>query len=356
MLLIGDRDLPGEIVVRELTDATVTLDSPRPRQDITHPGTLGMFWDGGYAQVREVTGLAGTRVTRRFEMLAGTPPPVCPGRSYDKCPRVGLGSYAYPSDPGDVGLGFDSVEYESPLGLMGAWSVPASGSSAWALHVHGWTANRREAIRLLRPINDAGWNSLVIEYRNDPGAPSDPSGMHRFGLSEWEDLEAAVAHLVALGADSMALVGYSTGAAHAMAFLERSRLDQRIVALVLDSPNIDLERTVRHGSMGSRFPVVNLPVTSAITRLGMWMADRRWGVDWVATNYLSRAETTIKVPTLVFHGSADLRVPVSVGRDLASAAPHLITYHETPDAGHVMSWNADSEGYERRLTRFLRDV
>ncbi|MCZ6505210.1 MAG: alpha/beta hydrolase, partial [Actinobacteria bacterium] len=72
-----------------------------------------------------------------------------------------------------------------------------------------------------------------------------------------------------------------------------------------------------------------------------------------ATNYVQRAMTILTVPTLVFHGIADLRVPISVSRQLEARARNVVTLVETPAAGHVMSWNADPGRYEKYLADFV---
>lgn len=352
VLQVGPRRDEAEILVRGLAGDTIVLEAPAPRQDIGHPGTLGLYWEGGYSQVHEIVAVRDGKVTRGFTHLKGNLPPLCPDGAVDTCEPVSLGAYAYPDDPADVGLDFGEIEYTSPLGVMGGWAVE-SGSTRWALHIHGWTAHRREALRLLPAIQAAGWSSLVIDYRNDEGAPADPSGRYRFGLSEWEDVEAAVAELTAQGATDIVLVGYSTGAAHAMAFLERSALAGKVAGVVFDSPNISLASTVRQGSRGSRLPFVRLPLTRLMIEFGMWISDLRWGVDWVGTNYLARASETIDVPTLIFHGTADRRVPVMVSRTLAGLLGDTATYVETLAAGHVMSWNADRDRYESALGHFL---
>jgi len=59
------------------------------------------------------------------------------------------------------------------------------------------------------------------------------------------------------------------------------------------------------------------------------------------------------MPTLVFHGTSDAAIPISVSRQLAARARETVELVETPAAGHVMSWNADPERYEGYLGRFL---
>jgi hypothetical protein len=230
------------------------LDADEPQQNIGHPGVLGLYWEDGYGRVGPVEEVVGLRVTRRFELVTGDPPPTCPDGRLEDCSPVDLEANAYPSDPGDTGLEFEEISYDSPLGSMGAWLVPASGDR-WAIHVHGWTAERREAIRTLPAFHSSAIASLVIDYRNDPGVARDPSGLYRFGLTEWEDLEAAAHFALDRGASELIMVGYSTGAAHIMSFLERSPLAPRVRGVVFDAPNISVVEAVRFGAAAGALAV-----------------------------------------------------------------------------------------------------
>ncbi len=342
--------------VRSVDKRRITLTVTEPRQDIGHPGTLGLYWEGGYGRVGEVIAVDGLDVTREYTQLEGNTPPICADSSLETCPPVELEGYAFPTDPSDADLDFETTTYQSPLGPIGSWTVPAADASTWAIHIHGWTAQRREAIRLLPTLHSAGVTSMVIDYRNDPGAPRDPSGHYRFGQTEWEDVEGAVQYAIGHGAAEIILVGYSTGAAHAMAFLERSDLAERVIGVVLDSPNVLLAEAVRYGSQDLRFSGTKIRVSRLIAEFGMWIADMRWHVDWEATNYVQRAVTILKVPTLVFHGTSDHVVPISVSRQLEARARSVVTLVETPAAGHVMSWNADPQRYERYLENYLGKI
>lgn len=347
-LLVGPRPQDLGVWVRAVSDGRIELESKRPRQDIGHPGILGIRWPDGYAQVGDVVAASDGRIIRAFTPGADGGPPVCTGH-LENCEPVQLDAYAYPSDPGDVDLDFSEVEYLSPLGPIGAWLVPSTDSSAWAVHCHGWTAERRELIRMLPTFYRHGRNSLVIDYRGDPEAPIDPTGHYRFGLSEWEDLESAVRFALDLGGTDVVLTGCSTGSALVMAFLERSELATEVSGVVLDAPNIVLVDTFRHAMR-------DLKSSQLIKEMGMWIADLRWRIDWEATNYVQRADRFLHVPTLVFHGSSDLTVPISSSRQLETAVPDLVELVETPAAGHVLSWNANPERYETYLGRFLASI
>ena len=51
------------------------------------------------------------------------------------------------------------------------WSPPRRPPT-WAIMVHGRGANRRKALRALRPAHELGLTSLLVSYRNDGLAPS----------------------------------------------------------------------------------------------------------------------------------------------------------------------------------------
>lgn len=342
-LEVGPEPDEAAVRVREVSSDRIVLEAPGPRQDVGHPGTVGIAWPGGYGRAGDVLDVEGSRFVRSYEPVVGTPP-ICAGE-VEECPAVAIDSFAYPNGPADVGLDCQETTYASPLGPMGAWLV-ASDGRAWAIHCHGWTAERREHVRMLPAFHRAGITSLVIDYRNDPDAPRDPSGRYRFGLTEWEDLEAAVSKALGEGAEQVVLNGCSTGAALIMAFLERSPLAGSVSAVVMDAPNIILVDAFRRAIRESR-------ATWLMREMGLWIADLRWKIDWETTNFVSRAPDIIQVPTLVFHGTSDHTIPISVSRQLQATVPHLVELVETPAAGHVMSWNADPARYERHLGNFL---
>ena len=317
---------------------------------IRDAGDYALVWDGGFARIADVVEVDGASVIRPFTPVEGTPP-----MSPDE---VDLDAWYYPTDPGDAGLEFTDVTFQSPVGDLSAWYVPESNSPAetWAIHVHGWRVDERETIRALGTFKAAGMDSLVIEYRNDVDAPSDPSGLYRFGRTEWQDVEGAVRYALDHGASRIVLVGYSTGAAADMAFLEQSGFAGSVVGVVFDSPNIDFGRVVRGEAQDtSLIPGLPFKVPNSLTAVAMFIADVRYDVGWDEINYVSRQDA-LTVPALVFHGDADGTVPLSVSQDFADGNPGLVTLVITPGADHVRSWNTDVDGYESTLVVFLTSI
>lgn len=341
------------VYVADVAEDEITLTSKEEREDTTRPGLAGLWWDGGYGLLGEIRDIDGLSVTRAFEITSGTPPEPCRGE-LDACSEVDIEGYTYQSDPSDVGLTFEEVTIPAPIGDLGAWRIDAGDGEAWVIHAHGWRAARREAVRTLPIYQAAGITSLVIDYRNDEGAPPDPTGIYRFGKTEWEDLEAAVRYATDQGATKVILHGYSTGAAIDLAFLERSSMADAVVAAVADSPNIDMAETVRHGASKRLIPGTPIPVPGSLTAVAMFIADLRWDIGWGEIDYVDRAAEIVDVPILVFHGVEDDRVPIEVSRSFRENAPDLVELHEVASGGHVTSWNVGPDSYEERLTGFLR--
>lgn len=343
------------VYVTAIDDGTITLTSAEEREDTTRPGRAGLAWEGGYGDLGEILEIEDLDVTRRFASSTGHSPPLCSG-PLTGCEQVDIESWTFPTDPADAGLDFDEVSFKTPLGEPGAWRIDAGDGSAWAIHAHGWRASRREALRSLPIYHDSGVTSLVIDYRNDEEAPKDPSGLYRFGRTEWEDVEGAVAYAMDNGAQSVILVGYSTGAALDLAFMEQSDLAENVDAMVFDSPNVDMSETVEYEASKRTIPRTPFPIPASLTSVAMIVADLRWDVGWDEIDYVARAGDIVTVPTLVFHGTEDERVPIDVSRHLRDASPDLIRLVEFENGGHVSSWNVDQDRYAATLTGFLGEL
>lgn len=350
------------VYVLSIGNDSITLTSATERDDTMRPGIAGLAWEGGYGQIAQIIEVDGQSVTRLFARTDGALPLACDG-PLKECEQVDIDPWAYQNDPSDLALSsdgplsFEEVSFPTPLGDLGAWRIDAGDGSVWAIHAHGWRASRREALRSLPVYHRAGITSLVIDYRNDEGAPDDPSGLYRFGRTEWEDVEAAVQFALDQGADEIVLHGYSTGAALDLAFLENSDLAPEVRAAVFDSPNADTEAALRlEASRRSLIPGTPVPVPDSLISVAMFVADLRWDVGWDEIDYIDRVAQVVSTPTLVFHGVKDDRVPIGVARGLRDAAPDLVTLVEVEEAGHVTSWNVGPEAYEANLMAFLEEI
>lgn len=336
-----------DISVTEVGAGTIGLQAVEgDDSDLTAAGILGIDWGTGYGQLGEVVSEASDgSVVRSMTRTDGDPPTV--GM------RADIEGAAFPGNPDRAfGLSYTDVQFETPVGAMNAWEVLAP-SSLWVIHVHGLGTPRSEALRAVRSIAEEGHPQLIINYRNDPGEPADPSGYYGYGQTEWEDVAGAVAYALERGADGIVLMGYSTGAAHIASYLYRSP-DSRVVAAVFDSPNLDFEETVNLGASQRRLPLIPLPLPRTLVWTAKRVSALRFGIDWAAIDYVRRAEQ-LTVPVLVFHGTDDDTVPLSSSQEFFEARPDLVRLVIVPGAGHVRSWNVSPESYERRLGEFLTE-
>ncbi len=307
--------------------------------DAERAGTFGLEWQGGYGELGAVRSRDAGGVVRAFTPRHGTLAGGTPAR---------VDSYAYDGDPRSaLGLAFDDVRVHAGLGDFPAWYVPAGrADGTWFVFVHGHDGSRPESLRYLPALHAAGLPVLVPTYRNDVGAPASPDGVYHLGGTEWEDVDAAVRWALDHGARDVVLGGWSMGAAIALQVADRSDTAGRIRALVLDSPVVDWRDVFRR--QGS---VRGVPTAEA--DLAMWVAERRFGLDFDRLDWAARSKD-LKVRTLIVHSDADDYVPAGPAKRLAAARPDLVTLELVPGAGHTQAWNLDPAGYERRLVGWLR--
>ncbi len=338
-LLVKHDPTKYEVEVVALDDGLVTLRFPTEKALRKEPGTIGLEWPGGYARVGETIQVDGSEAIREYTRLEG---------NLAMGDLVRADKFAFPGDPARAhGIPFEEIAFASPLGKLTAWQINGS-EDTWVIFVHGKGASRREALRMLPVVGRAGLPSLVITYRNDEGAPEDPSGYYRYGITEWQDLEAAARYALANGAADLVVVGYSMGGGIVANFLYQSPLADRVVGVILDSPMLDLGATLDLAARNRNLPAFLTQVVKTISGF-------RFGIDWEALDYLRRADD-ISVPILLFHGGADQTVPVSTSETLAESRPDLVTYLLFKDAPHVGAWNVDSETYEAAVSEFIDRV
>ena len=79
-----------------------------------------------------------------------------------------------------------------------------------------------------------------------------------------------------------------------MKFLYESPLADKVAGVVMDAPMLDFNAPVDLGGRDRHLPGI---VISSVK----WMTTARFGVDWMALDYLRDADR-LNVPILLFHG------------------------------------------------------
>lgn len=327
--------------VMSLIDDEITLRSlVGADDDVAAPGVLGFATASDYLRLGDVVMVSETDVTRLYEIVEGGEPAVGESGLIDV-----NGS---PVDAVARALDMIDTTYDGPLGVMGARFI--EGTSTWFIHVHDRGHLADQALRMMQLLSVDGPSQLSIAYRNDPGQPPDQSGLVNYGVTERDDLAAAIGHARELGATTVFLVGYGSGAGVVMAELYR---DPDIAGVILDGPALDIEDDVLRRAAESDGLVGMMPATAI--RLGSVVASMRFGVSWDTANYLSRADQLSK-PVLVIHGTADDRFSIEHSRALAAERPDLVELVEIPDAGPDRAWNLDPATYTDAVISFTDRV
>jgi uncharacterized protein len=335
-----------DVRIVSIGEETVTLapidDDPPP--ELETPGLWGLRWANGSGQLGDIVGEAGAEIERSFSILQGDPPG--PGTPAE------IDARAFP-DARTAGVQVRQVFVRGPLGRYPAWFEPGDRKT-WVVLVHGNSMSRLDNVRLLPALRNAGYPTLTITYRNDAGAPEDPSGLLRYGLTEWKDLEAAVEYAIGRGSTGVVLMGVSMGGGVIAAFLERSGLAEEVRALVLDAPMLDFSRTIDDNASRERLPGIGTPLPPGLAATAKLIARLRWGIEWSDLDYLEHPGM-FSMPILVFHGTQDETVPIATSDEFKRLVPE-IQLVRCPGAGHIECWNLDPQAYESKMISFLDDA
>lgn len=305
------------------------------------PGTYGLAGDGSHAVVGPVLESAAPSadtVVRRLERVThGT---LEPGD------QVWLTPNLYVGDPG-AALGLDHADVDVPgdLGALPAWFVPGDRDT-WVIAVHGLGTTREHPLNVMGLLHGLRFSVLALAYRGDLGAPRPPDGLNHLGETEWHDLDAAIRYAVRYGARRVVLYGWSTGAAMALRAATHSALREKVSGLVLDSPVLSWEATLRALAAARHTPDLLLP-------LAVRAAQGRAGLDADRAVQTADPARLNVPPTLLIHGPDDVVAPWAYSRRLAADRPDRVALHTVRRAPHGAMWNADPEEYEEVVRRFL---
>lgn len=301
---------------------------------------VGLVTEDGVLLANGATGSTGAHTVREVELLDGQWP-----AEGDLAATTIDAFFGDPSTT--LGLPFDTVTVASELGELPAWRVVprrADTDGTWVVLIHGRGGALSEGNRLLPLLADHELPSLTISVRNDADAPADPDGFGYYGEREWQELEAALDHLVEVeDATDVVLVGFSQGGSTALSLLRRSDRAEMVSAAVLISPLVSLDATLGLQARNRGIPEAIIPPLLTSTR---WISTWRSGLEFGEVEHLERAgELPADVPLLLTHGTADTTVPFEPTRALATTLGDQATYVEYAGVEHVREWNSDA-GFE----------
>jgi len=319
-------------------------------------GVHGIRWqrgeESGWGVTGDVLSREGGRVVREWEDREGVLP--------DAGATGQIDQDVYLGDPGTVGMAFEEVVLDGELGELRAYRVPAPGrpdavqagaAGTWIVFAHGRGGQREEANRYLPLWHDLGYEVLVPEYRNDVGAPQDPSGRYGLGGTEWRDLDTAVGYALDNGAEQVVLAGWSMGGAVQLQLLAGSEHADAVVGLVLDAPVVDWRDTFyEQGELAGLPP--------RLTSLALRFIELRGDLDLDDFDWPARADLAdvVDMPVYLAHSDDDNFVPNGPSRAVAEQLGEQVTPRFDGPGEHTREWNVDPESYDADMRAWFADT
>lgn len=250
--------------------------------------------------------------------------------------------------PSQLGLAAETVHFQATDGLqLEGWKLPGDPTRPWIICCHGLGSNRAGLLHIATSLHHAGFNLFLFDFRGHGGSAGLATS---FGWQEQRDLEGALAFLgqqSEIPSTPYGIYGISMGGAAALLVGAR---DERIGAIVADSPFTNLEESFsRHLTLMypilPRIPFIWFVNTTYKLRYGLWPAQ-------VAPQ---DSLTTLQArPVSLIYGSRDGRMsPGGIDRML-SCIPNRNKCLVVGEADHLQAYAFNPDTYLNHLVQFFR--
>ena len=247
----------------------------------------------------------------------------------------------YRFTPFEVGAPGEDVEFAAEDGTrLAGWWLDRPDSDRVVIVCHGHRGNKSEMLGIGPGLWRAGNTVLMFDFRGNGDSADGPQSLAHY---ERQDLHAAVDLVTDRRPNArLAVLGFSMGAA--VTILEAAD-DERIEAVVLDSPFADMQGVIATAIRRFRVPpFLLLRLTDLATKI-------RYGYRFADVQPIEAITSIPPRPILLMHGDADHIIPYSHGERLAKAAGvELVRF---PGADHCGGYFDDRAGYIARVSDWL---
>lgn len=245
----------------------------------------------------------------------------------------------------DLGLAYETVEFPAvdDTTLRG-WFVPSeSDRGVSVVTVHGGGSDRREFLRQVPFLHDAGYPVLLFDCREQGISDGTGRGIG-LGFREHHDVSAAVRYMKDVrGFRRVAVMGTSQGAAAAIL---AAAADPTIDAVIAENPYTSVHDLIRESSLRSQpAPDVLLRFLSAVI---VWRL-----AGFHASEPIDVVGAIAPRPLFLMHGTADQVVPARQSEALFERAGEPKELWVIDGADHSELFNRDPAAYRARVLAFL---
>jgi len=251
-------------------------------------------------------------------------------------------------DPSSLGMAFEPLKLRSADGVhLEGWYIPPEGTDpAPAVAIcHGHKGRMDQFLHQAKFLHDAGFGVGMVNLRMHGGSER---AMITMGIREGEDFRSIISYLAEhprhrdqlLGA-----LGYSMGA---VTVLRTAYLDDRIAAIVADSPFHALTDEAYH-----RLVVLSGPFSNYFYAFVMGfgcIATGNWPSDWNVTDWVQSMKPR---PVFLIHGESDNNIPPISSHKLEMVLTAQKETWYVKDSGHIEARKKYADVYVRRVTSFF---
>jgi alpha-beta hydrolase superfamily lysophospholipase len=247
--------------------------------------------------------------------------------------------------PSDYGLPYEKISFPSYDGtILRGWFVPAIHPQATVVFCHGRAGSKAPDLIYVPQFRQHGFNVLLFDFRAHGESDGCKSSLVYY---ERRDLLAAIAYLQNRGIQTVGLMGFSMGAAVAIA---TAPLSPAVRAVIADSAFAELRTILVTYLQQQGIP---RPLAVSLTSVIIWAAGLRLGCHLPDADPLRWVGRIAPRPLLLIHGGQDEGIPVSDARRLHTAAGEPKELWVVPEAKHRCADKVCPKEYMRRVLGFF---
>lgn len=248
--------------------------------------------------------------------------------------------------PAELGLPYESHRIPSAGGAaLDGWFIPGGGERPIVALFHGYAATKSTLLEIAREFHRLGYPVLLVDFYGS--GDSFGSGT-TIGFKEAADIADVVAYSHRIWPKrGLILYGFSMGGAAVLRALATYGIEP--AGAIIEATFDSLRNTARN-----RFWSMGLPASPFAELLLFWGGVQN-GFNPFAHNPVDYARA-VKIPVLILHGGADLRVPPAQAQSLAAAFDgnaRLIVYEGVP---HIPVAVAKRQEWRRDVADFLQSI
>ena len=253
-------------------------------------------------------------------------------------------------NPASFNLDFENTKFlTSDKIKISGWFIHSRSvekSDKTIIICHGWGANKSDVFPSTMYLIKQGFNLLYFDFRNHGKSGGNVSSI---GKLESSDLTAAVEYLKKEKPEFSKKIGvYGISMGASVAILTAAE-DERISALVVDSPFSSFNYiVVRYAKLFYKIPKYPLtPVTFLFAKIRLGFNPD----DFSAVRHIKKISPR---PIFFIHGANDERIPVAECKKLYNLAGEPKEFWSVPGADHMESHSKDPFEYERKVGEFFQ--